>query len=90
MYQADITQIIISIIIAAIIGCIAGILAGGGGKGILGNAVFGIAGSLFASWLFPIIGISIGGQYGAYIEAVIGTVVLIVLLHIVSMVLRGR
>lgn len=84
MYTGDITQLVISILIAAVIGVVAGMLVGGGGKGIIGNAVFGIAGGLFANWFFPTIGVTIGGQYSTYIEAVIGTCIIILLLNIVQ------
>lgn len=87
MYSGDISQIFITIIIAAVIGVVAGAIVGGGGKGILGNAFFGILGGLFANWLFPMIGISIGGQYSTYIEAVIGTCVVIIVFNAVTQLL---
>lgn len=81
--SGDLVQIIISVCIAAAIGSIAGLLVGGGGIGILGNAFFGVIGSLFASWLFPQIGVSIGGQLGGYIEAVIGAAIVIFAYNII-------
>lgn len=87
MYTASMQQLIIGIIVAALIGCAAGILVGGGGKGILGNAVFGVLGCLFASWLFPMLGVDIGGKYSFYVEGIIGTMCVIIILNVVKKIL---
>lgn len=90
MYTGDITHLIISIIIAAFIGVIGGAIVGGRGKGILGNAIFGVLGSLFAGWLFPVIGLSVGGKYGTYIESIIGTCLVIIILNAVLSIFFKR
>lgn len=88
MFSGDIVQTVVSILIAAVIGCLAGLFVGGGGTGILGNAFFGTLGSLFASWLFPTIGISIGGQFGGYIEAVIGAAAVILIFNLICKIIK--
>lgn len=84
MLTGSVVQIIVSVLIAAVIGCLAGVLVGGGGTGILGNAFFGVLGSLVASWLFPTIGLSIGGRFGTYIEAIIGAAIVILVFNLVT------
>ena len=54
-----------SLIVILFVGLIAGWLAGkvvrGAGFGIIGDIVIGIIGAFIASWLFPRLGIHIGG-----------------------------
>jgi uncharacterized membrane protein YeaQ/YmgE (transglycosylase-associated protein family) len=81
-----------SLLIILIVGAIAGWLAGqivrGAGFGLLWNIVIGLVGALIGSWLFPRLGIAIGGGIiAAIIYATLGAVIL---LAIVSLVQRRR
>jgi uncharacterized membrane protein YeaQ/YmgE (transglycosylase-associated protein family) len=67
---------IIWIVIGAIIGWLAGLLTQGGGFGFIVDALIGILGSVVAGWLFPRLGISLGGGLvGSIIASVIGAVI---------------
>jgi uncharacterized membrane protein YeaQ/YmgE (transglycosylase-associated protein family) len=68
---------LIFIVIGAIAGWLAGTLMKGGGYGFVVNAILGIVGGVVGGWLFGILGISIGGDYGSFITAVAGAVVVI-------------
>lgn len=67
---------IIWIVVGAIIGWLAGLLIQGGGFGFIVDALIGILGSVLAGWLFPRLGISLGGGLvGSVIASVIGAVI---------------
>lgn len=67
---------IIWIVVGAIIGWLAGQLIQGGGFGFIVDALIGILGSALAGWLFPRLGISLGGGLiGSVIAAIIGAVI---------------
>jgi len=68
---------IIFIVIGAIAGWLAGILMKGGGYGFLINAILGIIGGVFGGWLFDLLGIGIGEDFGPFITSVIGAMVLL-------------
>jgi len=67
------------IIIGAIAGWLAGTLMKGGGYGFLINAILGIIGGVFGGWLFGVLGINLGGDFGPFITAVVGAIVIIVI-----------
>ncbi len=64
-----------SLIVLLIVGAIAGWLAGqivrGYGFGLVGNIVVGIIGAVIAGWLFPRLGVPLGGGWIGLIGAVI-------------------
>jgi uncharacterized membrane protein YeaQ/YmgE (transglycosylase-associated protein family) len=67
---------IIWIVVGAIIGWLAGLLIQGGGFGFIVDALIGILGSVLAGWLFPRLGISLGGGVvGSVIAAIIGAAI---------------
>jgi uncharacterized membrane protein YeaQ/YmgE (transglycosylase-associated protein family) len=68
---------IIFIVIGAIAGWLAGTLMKGGGYGFIVNAILGIVGGVVGGWLFDVLGISFGGDYGSFITAVVGAIVVI-------------
>ncbi len=68
---------IIYIIIGAIAGWLAGTLMKGGGYGFIVNAILGIIGGVFGGWIFGVLGISAGGDFGSFITAVVGAVLII-------------
>ncbi len=65
------------IIIGAIAGWLAGLIMKGGGFGFLINAILGIIGGAFGGWLFGVLGLSIGGDFGPFITSVAGAVVIL-------------
>jgi len=72
-----------------LIGLVAGWLAGqfmkGGGYGLIGNIIVGVIGALLGGFLFPTLGISIGGGLiGALVVATIGAILLIFLLRLIT------
>jgi uncharacterized membrane protein YeaQ/YmgE (transglycosylase-associated protein family) len=68
---------IIFIVIGAIAGWLAGTLMKGGGYGFIVNAILGIVGGVVGGWLFDVLGINFGGDYGSFITAVVGAIVVI-------------
>jgi uncharacterized membrane protein YeaQ/YmgE (transglycosylase-associated protein family) len=76
------------LLVILIIGIVAGWLAGkvvrGGGFGLLGDLVVGIAGAFIASWLFPKLGVHIGTGIGEEIVyAMLGAIILLLLLRLI-------
>lgn len=77
-----------SLLIILLIGIVAGWLAGkvvrGGGFGLIGDLVVGIAGAFIASWLFPRLGVHIGTGVGEQIVyAMMGSIILLLLLRLI-------
>jgi len=68
---------LIFIVIGAIAGWLAGTIMKGGGYGFLINAILGIIGGLVGGWIFGVLGISMGGDFGPFITAVVGAVVIL-------------
>ena len=79
--------IIAWLIVGAIAGWLAGLVMRGGGFGLIGDIVVGIAGAFISSWLFPKLGIHIGsGLISEIIYSAIGAVLLLLIVRLV----RGR
>ena len=80
-----------SLIVILFVGLVAGWLAGkivrGAGFGIIGDIVIGIAGAFVATFLFPKLGIHIGG--GMVSEIIYSAIGAIILLLIVRLVRTG-
>ena len=77
-----------SILVILLVGLIAGWLAGlvvqGTGFGLIGDIAIGIVGALIASWLFPKLGIRLGGGLvRQIIDATIGAILLLVIIRLV-------
>lgn len=78
----DIKQWFWFFLIGAIIGWLAGFIVKGRGFGILGDIVVGVVGALLGAWLFRAIGIATSGLSGAFISALVGAVLLVVVTRI--------
>lgn len=81
-----------SLLIWIVVGLVAGVLASyvmGGGFGLVGDILVGIAGAFIGGWLFSAFEIRnpLGGIAGTILVAFIGAVVLLGLLRLVR---RGR
>lgn len=71
------------IVVGAIIGWLAGLLVQGGGFGFIADALIGIFGSVVAGWLFPSLGIPLGGGLiGSILASVVGAVIVIVIIRL--------
>lgn len=77
-------DLIIFLVIGALVGWLAGVIVKGGGFGLLGDIVVGILGSIFGGWLLPKLGFVIGGEYGGFITAVIGAVILLIIVRLIK------
>jgi len=79
------------LLVILLIGIVAGWLAGkvvrGGGFGLLGDLVVGIAGAFIASWLFPKFGVHIGTGIGEEIVyAMLGAIILLLVVRLIRRV----
>lgn len=76
-----------SILIWLFIGLVAGVLASyvvGGGFGLIGDILVGIAGAFLGGFLFSALGVGApGGIIGTIIVAFVGAVVLLALLRVI-------
>jgi uncharacterized membrane protein YeaQ/YmgE (transglycosylase-associated protein family) len=79
----DPVAIIIMLAIGAIAGWLAGQIIKGGGFGLVGNIVVGIAGALVAGFLFPGF-LPFGGLVGAIISAAIGAIILLLIVGLIK------
>jgi uncharacterized membrane protein YeaQ/YmgE (transglycosylase-associated protein family) len=84
----DIMAVIITLLIGAVAGWLAGVVVEGGGFGVLGNILVGIAGAFIAALLFPRLGLGLtlgGGLVGAIVTSALGAIVLLLVVNL----LRG-
>jgi uncharacterized membrane protein YeaQ/YmgE (transglycosylase-associated protein family) len=77
-----------ALLVILLVGLAAGWLAGqivqGTGFGLVGDIVIGILGAFIASWLFPTLGLRLGGGIIAtIIAAAIGAVILLVVVRLI-------
>lgn len=76
--------LLIAIVVGAVVGWVASLIVKGAGSGFLTDVLVGIGGSIIASYLFPAIGVPIGGGFaGAFIAALIGAVLLLVIIKLI-------
>jgi len=80
-----------AILAVLLVGLIAGWLAGqivrGGGFGLVGDILVGVAGALIASWLLPHFHVDLGvGLVAVITSATIGAVVLLLLMRVIRQV----
>ncbi|MET0302330.1 MAG: GlsB/YeaQ/YmgE family stress response membrane protein [Methyloceanibacter sp.] len=83
----DIVGIVVALIIGAVAGWLAGIVVEGGGFGLLGNILVGIAGAFLAALLFPRLGLGLtlgGGIVGAILTSTLGAVVLLLIINLLQ------
>jgi uncharacterized membrane protein YeaQ/YmgE (transglycosylase-associated protein family) len=77
-------NLIIFLVIGALAGWLAGVIMKGGGFGVIGNIIVGILGALLGGWVLPKLGITIGGEFGGFITAVIGAVILLFIVRLIK------
>lgn len=73
--------------IGAIAGVAAGMVVKGGGFGLFGDIIVGIAGAFAGGWLLPRLGVHLGtGLFPAIISATAGAIVLLLVLRLIRRV----
>ncbi len=65
--------------IGGIVGWLAGLIVKGRGFGILGDIVVGVVGAMFGGWLSSVTGWYAYGSFAAFITALVGAVILVLL-----------
>jgi len=81
------TSVLAFLAIGAVSGWLAGKLMHGGGFGLLGDIVVGIAGAIVGGYLFRLAGVSAGsGLIGSIVTATVGAVALLYLIRMVKRV----
>jgi len=84
----EIQSIVVMLLIGAIAGWLAGLILKGSGMGLLINIIVGIVGAFIGSYLFTLIGFSVGsGLLGAVITSTAGAVVLLFIIGILRKLL---
>lgn len=83
--EINITAILVTIAIGALCGFLAGSILKGSGYGLLGNIVIGILGAFVGSFVFSMLGISIGMDWvGEIVTGTVGALVLLIVLGYVQ------
>lgn len=83
------TSLLVALIIWIIVGGVAGWLASvvvrGGGMGLAGNVVLGIVGAIVAGFLFPALGLTLGGGIlGAILAAMVGAILVLLVVRMIK------
>lgn len=83
----EMTSVLAFLAIGGVSGWLAGKLMQGGGFGLPGDIVVGIAGAFVGGYLFRLAGISVGsGLIGSIVTATVGAVTLLYLIRLVKRV----
>lgn len=77
-------NLLIFLIIGALAGWLAGVVMKGRGFGVLVNIVVGVLGAFFGGWLLPKLGLAIGGDFGLFLTAFIGAVLLLAIISLIK------
>lgn len=77
-------DLVLFLVIGALAGWLAGVVMKGRGFGLVVNMVVGVLGAWFGGWLLPKLGIGLGGQFGGFLTAFIGAIVLLALIGVVK------
>ena len=77
-------NLLIFLLIGALAGWLAGLVVKGRGMGLLVNMLVGVLGAFFGGWLLPRLGVGIGGEYGLFLTAFIGAVVLLLIVMVIK------
>jgi uncharacterized membrane protein YeaQ/YmgE (transglycosylase-associated protein family) len=83
----DIMAVIVTLLIGAAAGWLAGVVVEGGGFGLLGNILVGIAGAFIAALLVPRLGLGLtlgGGVVGAIVTSALGAIVLLLIVNLLQ------
>jgi len=76
--------LLIPIFVGAIVGWLASLIVKGSGSGLFVDILIGIGGSMIASHLLPLLGVPIGGGFvSAFIAAVAGAVILLLVIKLI-------
>lgn len=77
-------DILTLLIVGLVAGLLASVVVGGIGYGLIGDMAIGIVGAFLGTWLFRVAGwgAPFGGLAGAIAVAFIGSVVLLLILHL--------
>ena len=78
------TSLLIFLLIGALAGWLAGLVMKGRGFGVLVNIVVGVVGAFFGGWLLPRLGIAFGGDFGLFLTAFIGAVILLAIIGLIK------
>ncbi len=77
-------NLLIFLIIGALAGWLAGVVMKGRGFGILVNMIVGVLGAFFGGWLLPRLGVTFAGEFGVFITAFIGAVLLLAIIGLIK------
>lgn len=78
-------SLLVSLLIGALSGWLAGQVMRGGGFGLLGDIVVGFVGATVSNWLFPALGLDMGGGWtGAIVPAALGAILFLALLRLLG------
>ena len=69
------------VIIGILVGWVAGLITKGRGHGLIGNLIVGVVGAFAGGYLFDLLNMQIGGQFGPFIMSVLGAVAVLFLLR---------
>jgi len=81
----SIESLFVILVIGTVAGWLAGRLTNGGGFGLAGNAIVGVAGAMLAGFLLPGV-LPVNGVTGQVISATIGAVIVVFLLQVLRRV----
>lgn len=74
----------IAVIVGAIVGWLASLIVKGSGSGLLTDILIGIGGSILASFLFPALGLTFGGNtIAAILSPLIGAIFLLLVIKLI-------
>lgn len=78
-------SLLVILIVGVVAGWLAGLIVRGGGFGLIGDLIVGVAGAFIGDWLLPRLGVHLGvGMVAQIADATIGAVALLLVLRLVA------
>lgn len=82
LFEGGIGSLLMTLVVGGLIGWVASIIMKTNAQmGIVANVIVGVVGAVLASWLAPMVGISVTGFVGELILSVAGAVLCIIALR---------
>lgn len=80
----DVTSLLVFLVIGLLAGWLASVIMKGGGFGLVGDLIVGVIGAFLGGWIFSLLNINVGGNFGVFLMALVGAIVLLFILRLIK------
>lgn len=77
-------NLLVFLVIGLLAGWLASVIMKGGSFGLIGDLIVGVIGAFIGGWVFGMLGIKAGGNFGTFIMALVGAIVFLFILRLIK------